>query len=244
MTSRAATADPVERRERGADVSARYLVTPLRVARSAFVNYCYILTNPQTRDSVVVDPAWELDTIDRALAARGSALRGVLLTHSHHDHVHLAETLARREGCPVFMSEEEAGFYGFRCTNLELIRSERALRVGSIDVVPIATPGHTKGGLSYLTGDAVFTGDTLFAEGCGICAGHGADPSVLFDTLQKLKSRLAPGVRVFPGHSYGLPPGQTFSSLSAVNIYLMFHEREHFVSFRMRKDQKRLFEFK
>jgi hydroxyacylglutathione hydrolase len=219
-------------------------VLPLRVKGVAFVNYCYVALHERTRDAVVVDPAWELGTIERALAARGAWLRGILLTHAHEDHVNLADALATRHGCPVHMSEDEIECYGFRCSNLRPFRSEAPIRAGALEIEPIATPGHTKGAVCYRIGDDLFAGDTLFAEGCGLCVGRGADPDALFDSLQKLKARLGPATRIFPGHSYGVPPGQPFSSLLAGNIYLMFERRSHFVSFRMRPNQKGTMQFK
>lgn len=221
-----------------------FRVVPVKVTHSNFTNYCYIALNQATRESVVVDPAWELGKIEATLSAYGASVRAILLTHSHHDHVSLADVLATRQGCPVYMSEEEARYYGFQCSNLRLIRSETPLRLGSLEIMPILTPGHTKGSVCYLVGDNLFTGDTLFAEGCGMCTGRGADPHALFDSLQKLKHKLSSKNKIFPGHSYGMPPGQFYSSLLERNIYLMLEDRSRFVSFRMRQNQTGLMAFK
>jgi glyoxylase-like metal-dependent hydrolase (beta-lactamase superfamily II) len=96
------------------------------------------------------------------------------------------------------------------------------------------TPGHTAGGVCYLIENNLFSGDTLFAEGCGYCSGRGADPRAMFHSLQLLKRTIAPQTLVFPGHSYGQLPGQTFGSLLKNNIYLAFDDERKFVQFRMR----------
>lgn len=167
----------------------------------------------------------------------------MLLTHHHHDHVDLAAHYGD-EGLPVYMSAPEVESYGFRCPGLRQISREGVLRFGSLELYPLFTPGHTAGSACYLVGDALFTGDTVFAEGCGICAGEGADPSVMFDSLERLKGQLDPDTRVFPGHCYGLAPGQTWRTLLGCNIYLQFAKREFFVDFRMRRDQQALMAFR
>lgn len=72
------------------------------------------------------------------------------------------------------------------------------ISVGGIDVKIIATPGHTKSGVCYLIGGNLFSGDTLFIEGCGLCYGRGADPRELYISLTKLKNILPNDTLVFP----------------------------------------------
>jgi hydroxyacylglutathione hydrolase len=218
-------------------------VVALRVVRERFVNYCYLALDAATRDAVLIDPAWEPGLIDATLGALGARLRGVCVTHHHYDHVDLAGHYGAR-GLNIYMSAHEAEFYGFRCTGLRPLDSEQPLHLGAIEVVPLSTPGHTAGSVCYLVGDSIFTGDTVFAEGCGICTGRGANPSVMFDSLDRLKRRLEPETRVFPGHRFGLPPGQTWGTLLTCNLYLQFARRELFVDFRMRRDQKALMAFR
>jgi glyoxylase-like metal-dependent hydrolase (beta-lactamase superfamily II) len=219
-------------------------VSVLPVARGQFRNYSYLGCDRTSGDAVLIDPAWELETIEAAVRAKAATVRAILLTHSHHDHVDLADTLAARMSCPVYMSEEEARFYEFACQNLRLLDSEAPLQAGTLSVIPLTTPGHTRGALSYWIEGNLFSGDTLFSEGCGMCFGRGADPNAMFDTMQKLKRIVSGETRVFPGHSYGTSPGQTFEWLRANNIYLMFEERSQFVSFRMRGKQTGLMAFR
>src|SRR3989449_4048740 len=50
-------------------------------------NFVYLVGDPQTRECVVVDPAWEIDTIVETAQADGMTLTGALVTHTHQDHV-------------------------------------------------------------------------------------------------------------------------------------------------------------
>jgi hydroxyacylglutathione hydrolase len=67
----------------------------------------------------------------------------------------------------------------------------------------------------------------------------------MFASLEILKARLKPETQIFPGHSYGKPPGQRLSQLLRDNMYLQFSEKESFAAFRLRSGQSvaRMFRF-
>ncbi len=212
-------------------------VVPLRVSRGMFINYAYLGADPQAGICFLVDPAWELAKIEEALRDSGCRCEFILLTHSHPDHVNLADELARRLGVPVHMSRREIERYGFACRNLRAFEDGERIPFGLGEVTTLVTPGHSFGSTCFRIGRDLFTGDTLFAEGCGMCEGEGADPEALFDSLQRLKALLPPETRIHPGHSYGQAPGQTLSRILGYNIYLQFEKKADFVAYRMRPGQ-------
>lgn len=225
------------RREGSAPGVVEPRVVELEMSYRLMKNYNYLVIDPVARQAVVVDPAWEIGKVDQALDDAGATLAGILITHSHADHVHLAKPLSEKYGCPIFMSEEEIAVSGFDASRLIAI-DDRRLVVGGISIEPIFTPGHTPGCMCYLIGEHLFTGDVLFAEGCGMCPDVEAAQAMYF-SLQRLKSRVGPQTRVYPGHSYGKPPGQTMSQLLKDNIYLHFKNKDSFAAFRMRSGQNR-----
>jgi hydroxyacylglutathione hydrolase len=196
-------------------------VVVLDVRYRAMKNYNYLVVDPASAQSVIVDPAWEPEVIDRAVAESGSRLRGVLVTHAHPDHTHLAERVSEQYDCPIWMSSAEIAASGFR-----------ARRLAGIDMTP------------WRIGDNVFTGDVLFAEGCGMVPDVPA-AHAMFESLELLKARIPDEARVFPGHSYGQIPGRTMSQVRRENIYLQFSKKETFAAFRLRSGQgrARLFSF-
>nr|ASA76634.1 putative hydrolase [Pyxidicoccus sp. MCy9557] len=232
--------------------AAEVRVEPLRVSGQVHyagrdfdvVNYSYLVIHRATGQALIVDPAWELDTIEGALRSADATLEGVLLTHSHFDHVNLVAPLVARHGADVWMSREELQFYRFSCPNLRAIDSEEPFTVAGMHVTPVLTPGHSRGSTCFFVGDNLFCGDTLFTEGCGACIGEGANPLEMFQSLQRLKARCGPGVRVFPGHSFGEPVGKTFELVRQNNIYLQLESYEPFHSLRMRSHQPRILDFK
>jgi hydroxyacylglutathione hydrolase len=218
-------------------------VTVLQTCFRFIKNYVYLVQDPLSRDAVLVDPAWQMDVIEQAIRDAQARLCGILITHSHPDHVHLSKPIADKYQCPIWMSREEIAVSGFRTRQLVGIGAE-PWRVGEMLIEPILTPGHTPGCMCYRIGDNLFTGDVLFVEGCGMCSDV-ASAHAMFASLQHLKRRLKPCTRIFSGHRYGKAPGQLLSDVFRDNIYLQFTDKHAFAAFRLRRGQRmaRLFRF-
>jgi hydroxyacylglutathione hydrolase len=200
-------------------------------------NYNYLVVDPVSRQAVIVDPAWQMEKIDQALMDARATLGGILITHAHPDHIHLAKPIAEQFNCPIWMSKEEIVASGFNARQLIGIDATPFV-AGQTLIEPILTPGHTPGSICYLVGHNLFTGDVLFAEGCGMCPDTEA-AYAMFASLQELKARLNPQTYIFPGHSYGNPPGQVLSQLLKDNIYLQISNKHAFAAFRLRSRQNK-----
>ncbi|RCX14811.1 glyoxylase-like metal-dependent hydrolase (beta-lactamase superfamily II) [Anaerobacterium chartisolvens] len=221
-----------------------YEIYQVKASFLNIINYVYIIADRCGGNAAVVDPAWDLNGITERLENMDVELKSVLLTHSHYDHVNMVEPLLRRFNPRVYMSRKEIDFYGFRCKNLNALENYQVIDIGNIHVSCIHTPGHTAGGMCYLLPRHIFTGDTVFIEGCGACSFYGGSPEDMFESIQRLKVMLSHDICVYPGHSYGMEPGCTFGQLLEKNIYFQFSQKDHFVNFRMRKRQRHLFSFK
>ena len=169
----------------------------------------------------------------------------ILETHAHADHLSAADWLKRRLGAggmaprigigagivavqrhfkPVFALGDEFAADGAPFDRL-FADGER-FPIGSLDVAVIATPGHTSDGVSYLIGDAVFVGDTLFAPagGTGRCDFPGADAATQYRSIRRLYE-LPDATRVFLCHDYpaaGIEPQcqSTIGAQKAGNVQL------------------------
>jgi hydroxyacylglutathione hydrolase len=212
-------------------------VVVLKTCYQSIKNYNYLIVDPLSGEAVVVDPAWEMETIDQALIDAQATLSGILITHAHPDHIDLAAPIAEKYQCPIWMSKQEIAASGFNARQLIGIDT-RPWTVGRMLIEPILTPGHTPGCMCYLIGNNLFSGDVLFAEGCGMCSSVQA-AHAMFASLQTLKNRLHPSTRIFPGHSYGQPAGQLLSRLLKDNMYLQFSDHNSFAAFRLRAGQNR-----
>jgi hydroxyacylglutathione hydrolase len=206
-------------------------------------NFCYIVIDTTTNFTAVIDPAWELETIEFFLKKINANLVKILLTHSHFDHVNLVKPLLKKYNPQVVMSSKEINYYNFRCDNLSPIDDGDLLKLGNTDIKCILTPGHTVGSTCFLVSDNLFTGDTIFTEGCGICSAYGGNPEEMYHSIQKIKKTISHSVRIYPSHSFGKSPGHSLSHLINENIYFQIEKIEHFIAFRMRKGQSDLFRF-
>lgn len=216
-------------------------VKMFKVESGRYINQCYLVS--EGRYGVLVDPAWDFYTIKGYMEKHNIQLVAVFLTHHHMDHVDLAESFALLYDVPVYMSQTEIDHYGFTCANLLALSDRMPVTCGPVTVLPIETPGHTAGGCSYLIDDSMFTGDTVFIEGVGLTTSPGGNAHELYDSIRLLQTYLSRGAKVWPGHSYGLAPGQPYDVLLTSNVY--FHlSQEEFVRFRTRAGQTKLFDFK
>jgi hydroxyacylglutathione hydrolase len=159
-------------------------------------NYAYLLDNPDAREAIVIDPS-EADPILRSLRARRARLVAVLCTHHHYDHVGgLAELVRAFPGVRVFAHSHDLERIPRQTDSVE---DGASLEMAGIEVRVLHVPGHTLGGVAYLTDDAVFTGDTLFLAGCGRLF-EGTAP-MMYDSLERILA-LGEHFRVFCGHEY------------------------------------------
>ena len=160
-------------------------------------NYAYIVLCTESGEAAAVDPA-DAGVVAQRLERVGARLVAIWCTHHHADHTGGNRELARRAGdCPVHGHTEDAA----RIPGLtNAVDDGAVLRVGRLEARVLHTPGHTRGSACYLVGDALLTGDTLFAAGCGRL--FEGDPATMFHSLQERIRPLPPQTRVFCGHEY------------------------------------------
>jgi glyoxylase-like metal-dependent hydrolase (beta-lactamase superfamily II) len=148
--------------------------------------------------------------------------------------------MARATGAPVYVGAGEVAAAQRAAPSAEVrgLSGGERIVIGADAVSAIATPGHTVAGISYYTGDAVCTGDTLFIGGCGRTDFPGGDPRVLYQSLRRL-AELPEETRVYPGHDYGPTPTSTIGWEGSTNPYLRCATEDEFVALRTGKSPPR-----
>ena len=161
-------------------------------------NYAYLVIDPVSRDAAVVDCA-EAAPVLREVDRHRIRLIGVLATHHHYDHVGgNLDLLAAHPGLRVHGSADDAP----RIPGItHRLRDGDPVEVGSLRGRVIMIPAHTSGHVAYyFPGEhAVFTGDTLFAGGCGRL--FEGDAAQMMGSLARL-AELPDDTRVYCGHEY------------------------------------------
>jgi len=158
-------------------------------------NYAYLVVDEKTRQAGIVDCA-EAEPVLEAVAREQVTLSAILPTHHHYDHVGGNEDLLRATpGLTVYGVDERIPGITQR------VQDGDRLTLGSLAVRVIFIPAHTTGHIAYYFPDehAVFTGDTLFAGGCGRL--FEGDAAMMIGSLSKL-AVLPDETRVYFGHEY------------------------------------------
>ena len=205
----------------------------------------YLIVDRVTRETAVVDPSWDYEGLIELVKQLKVKIDYILLTHSHIDHIYIVDQLVEQfKDVKVYISDAECQYYDYAVANMIRLYDGDNIKVGITDVKCILTPGHTKGSMCYLLEDSIFTGDTLFIEGCGMCSSLGGDAQKMYDSIQKLKRVVALHVKVYAAHSYGKEPGCIMQDVMKQNIYLNINDVNQFIKFRNRKEQPKLYDFK
>jgi glyoxylase-like metal-dependent hydrolase (beta-lactamase superfamily II) len=229
--------------------------------------WTYVVHDGKT--AAIVDPALDFDAhsgrtgtgsageVAAFVRDRGLKPDWILETHAHADHLSAAPFLKREFGGKIAIGR---GIGKVQATFKELLNLEEdfatdgrqfdhlfgddeSFRVGTLEGRVIPTPGHTNDSVTYLVGDAVFVGDSLFMPdgGTARCDFPGGDAHVLFQSIQRLYA-LPAGTRVFVCHDYA-PGGREhrFETTIAAQRQGNIHVRdgvseEEFVRLRTKRD--------
>ena len=168
---------------------------------------CYVVTNEQTLESVVIDPGDEGNTILDYLESNNLKCLAIMLTHGHYDHVGAVSFVAEETGAVVYMNRRDDRRHAPEGSHLTCELPENGVSYDDGDVIDLAglrfyimaTPGHTPGGVTIRCEDALFTGDTLFRGSCGRVDFPGGSIDEELRSLRYICS-LEGDYEVYPGH--------------------------------------------
>ncbi len=187
--------------------------------------YTYLVADEVSGEAALIDPVREHIERDLGLIADlGLRLHWVLETHVHADHVTAAGALRDRTG-----ARTAASTTGAPCIDVHLGHGER-VPLGKLEIVTLATPGHTDDGLSYLVGANLFTGDTLLVRGCGRADFQNGDAATLYDSITRTLFTLPDDTVVWPGHDYRGFTSSTIGEERRHNPRLAGRSRDEFVA--------------
>lgn len=231
----------------------------------------YLVIDPKTRDTVIIDPVLDFDPPSGAvthksleklkdfISGRNLVVRAILETHAHADHLSSSQLL--KEIYPdavigigekikvvqeVFKAHFNIDYLKTNGSQFDLLFKDfQEVSFGSIKMKAIPTPGHTPACMSYLFGDALFTGDALFMPdyGTGRCDFPRGSAKDLYHSVAKNLYSLPDETRVFVGHDYQ-PNGRELQFMTTIgeskksNIQLKASTSEkEFIEFREKRDK-------
>ncbi len=174
----------------------------------------YILGCCQTKRAVVIDPGGGEDEILRVISNNGFRLKYIINTHGHLDHIVGNSLLKEKTGAPILIHKEDAVMLVIpqdplislmlkEYTSIPAdikVEENDIIHVGKLSLRIIHTPGHTPGGMSLITDNIVFTGDTLFAGGIGRTDLVGGSYATLIKSIKDKLLVLPDDMKIMPGH--------------------------------------------
>ncbi len=229
----------------------------------------YLVWDPATKRGAVIDSVLDFDpksgrtgtqsaeAILKAAKQEGVTIDWLLETHAHADHISGAPFLKKATGAPIAIGEHIKAVQRvfkdvFNLSHVtadgrpfdRLVTDGEELPLGEIGIKVLHTPGHTPACVSYLIGDALFVGDTMFMPDYGTARTDfpGGDARTLYRSIQKLLA-LPEQTRVFLCHDYKAPGRDAYAWQSTIgeerakNVHLAGVSEDQFVAMREARDK-------
>ncbi len=198
---------------------AHPMIIETRAVQPFFKNG-FVVACEETREGVLIDPGDEVDLLLEAVRARQIAVRYILLTHAHLDHVTGVAAAKRELGVPVALHQadnflyervvEQGLMFGFQVSPQPPVdlfyEGEQPLMFGRLGAWPLHTPGHCPGGVCLAIGSpdeaarTLFVGDTLFDGSIGRTDLPGGNLDTLLESIRTVIFRFPDETVVYPGH--------------------------------------------
>ena len=170
-----------------------------KVVVGALEENCYILINDG--ECLVVDPGADFMKIKDAIG--DNKILGVLVTHSHYDHIGALRHFLTKRSIKIF-----------KRSNLE----EKSYKIGSFEFDAIYTPGHSKDSVTFYfkEDNCMFIGDFIFKDSIGRTDLPGGDAKEMQESIEKIKTYDG-SIKIYPGHNEESSLGEEFANNPYLN---------------------------
>ncbi len=202
---------------------------------------CYLIGCPKTKEALIIDPGFDRDVEAKIVLTEvdrhGLRVRYIVNTHGHPDHTAGNGVMKKVTYAPILIHEYDAPMLTDAAKNLsrmfgfnivsppaeKTLHDGDVIQTGDITLRVLHTPGHSKGSISLLGDDVVFTGDTLFAGSIGRYDLPGGSFREIMHSIKIKLATLSDHFKVYPGHG----PASTIGEEKRYNPFL----QNSFISF-------------
>ncbi len=177
-------------------------------------NNNYLIIDEETKEAALIDCSSIDDRIDEELEKQGANLKYILLTHGHFDHIAGIRPDRFKSNPQVVMHKADLGWLNNANQYLPMfgmpeitipkvdifVEDGNTIKLGSLEIKVLHTPGHTQGGVCYLVDGNLFSGDTIFREAVGRCDLEGGNFNQIVESIKDKIFTLPPATAIYPGH--------------------------------------------
>lgn len=175
----------------------------------------YLVIDEESKEAVLIDCSSDRPEFIQAVKNSGAKLKYILLTHGHFDHLLGIDKFKSEFGVDTYMSEDDLTqvklapnmmlmFAGVKIPEIgeisHFVKDGDEFSIGNIKIKAISTAGHTMGGMCYLVGDKLFSGDTLFKGSVGRCDLPEGDFNQIVKSIKEKLFTLPENTIVYTGH--------------------------------------------
>lgn len=172
---------------------------------------CYFMTDIDTQKAAIIDPGGISSELDEKIKSVGKEnIDFILMTHGHFDHIRKAPRYKKLTDAKLMIGVNESDFTKDRKLNLcripmppfdadVLLNDGDVIMLGNTKIKVINTPGHTIGGVCFVTDDCIFSGDTIMKGTIGRCDLNTGDLNQMMSSVAKIAS-LKGDFKIYPGH--------------------------------------------
>lgn len=175
----------------------------------------YLLIDEASKEAALIDCSSARSEYINAVRDSGVKLKYILLTHGHFDHLLGIEKFKEVFGVETYVNEDDltqvrlvpnmmqmfAGMMPVQAPQIvNFVKDGDEFKIGDTLIKAISTPGHTKGGMCYLVGDKLFSGDTLFQGSVGRCDLLDGSLKDIVNSIKNKLFTLPEDIVVYPGH--------------------------------------------
>lgn len=177
-------------------------------------NNMYLVMDEKSHDAVLIDASQDIPELKKVVDELGANVKYILITHGHFDHIMGLNSLKKTLNAPAVICKDDlvisdnvnefTRLFGVPDivppTYEKFVKDGDVLDVGDMQIKVIQTPGHTEGGVCYLIGENLFSGDTLFKQSVGRTDLFGGNLEKIRHSVKEVLFKLDENIKVFPGH--------------------------------------------
>src|SRR3989338_4503227 len=195
-------------------------------------NFSYVIGCEKANEGAIIDTGWDIEDILFVARKFGLKITTIIQTHAHYDHIQKLPEAIEKTKARVLIHEKEPYSIEKTTSYFKKIKDNDEVILGTLKLKFLHTPGHTPGSMCVLVEGKLFSGDTLFVEGCGRVDLPGSNPEEMWHSLERLK-KLPDDVEVYPGHDYGSVKHSTISHERKHNRFLKSSTKQEFFGVRL-----------